>query len=242
MILMSKQVIVDQSFWELFPEGAIYVMELTGIDNHKTEGDLERFEQLLNQAVEKAERFFTEETFSHNEVIAVWREAFKQFKTKKGARSSIEALLKRASKGHSFRSINPLVDIYNSVSIEYGIPCGGETVDAIDGDMHLGTAQGGEAFRPLGEDEDSPALEGEMIYYDESGAICRCLNWREAERTMLTPETTHAILVIETVQHDQRERAEEAMQTLRERCEDYFGVSAQTYQLTKDQPSAQLDT
>lgn len=83
MILMSKQVIVDQSFWELFPEGAIYVLELTGIDNHKTEGDIERFEQLLNQAVEKAERFFTEETFSHNEVIAVWREAFKQFKTKK---------------------------------------------------------------------------------------------------------------------------------------------------------------
>jgi len=41
-----------------------------------------------------------------------WRQAFTKFKTKKGARSSIEALLKRVSQGREFNLINPLVDIF----------------------------------------------------------------------------------------------------------------------------------
>ena len=42
-----------------------------------------------------------------------WRQAFTKFKTKKGARSSIEALLKRVSQGRECNLINPLVDLYN---------------------------------------------------------------------------------------------------------------------------------
>ena len=56
---------------------------------------------------------------------------------KKGARASIEALLKRVSQGKTFDPINPLVDIYNSVSLEYAVPCGGEDLDQIAGQMHL---------------------------------------------------------------------------------------------------------
>jgi len=44
---------------------------------------------------------------------------------KKGARSSTEALLKRVSQGREFNPINPLVDVYNSVSLSYAVPCGG---------------------------------------------------------------------------------------------------------------------
>ena len=60
--------------------------------------------------------------FSDNLVIHQWRQAYSKFRTKKGARSSIEALLKRVSQGHQFRLITPLVDIYNSISIEYAVP------------------------------------------------------------------------------------------------------------------------
>ena len=40
-----------------------------------------------------------------------WRQAFTKFKIKKGARSSIEVLLKRVSQGREFNPINPLVFI-----------------------------------------------------------------------------------------------------------------------------------
>ena len=50
-----------------------------------------------------------------------------------------------------------------------------------------------------------------MIYFDEQGAVCRCLNWREAQRTMLTEETKDAVLVIEAINEEQASRDREEM-------------------------------
>lgn len=231
---MTKKVILDKEFLGIFPEGEVFLLELKGIDNTKKEDEYEKFASLLNDATKETSKFFTEEVFSNNEVVKIWREAFSKFKTKKGARSSIEALLKRANQGRTFNPINPLVDIYNSVSLEFALPCGGEDIDSIDGNMHLGLAKGGERFLPLGEEKDSPALEGEIIYYDNSGAICRCLNWREAQRTMLTENTKNAILVIETINESQKQRAEEALQKLKKLCEEYFNIDVSEFRLNKD--------
>jgi DNA/RNA-binding domain of Phe-tRNA-synthetase-like protein len=38
-----------------------------------------------------------------------------------------------------------------------------------------------------------------VIYRDDAGAICRCWNWREADRTKLTPATADAFLCIEAL-------------------------------------------
>lgn len=121
-----EKIIAEQNFWEVFPEATIEVLVVEGIDNHVDKAKEEQFHQLLNDAAKEARGYLTEETFSQNEVIAQWRQAFSRFKTKKGARSSIEALLKRASQEREFFPINPLVDIYNSISLTFGVPCGGE--------------------------------------------------------------------------------------------------------------------
>lgn len=235
-----KQAIIDPSFWELFPQGQISVLTLKGIDNHVNEADDSYFQELLNDGSRESEKFITDDTFRENTVIAEWRDALRKFKTKKGARSSIEALLKRISQGKHLSPINPLVDIYNSISLKYASPCGGENIDAIAGDLHLGLAQGGEGFRPLGDTEDSPALPGEMIYSDNDGAICRSLNWREAQRTMLTEDTTNAVLVIEAINADQAARASEAIQELKGLCEQYFKVTGTITLLTADHASTTL--
>ncbi|MFR5828293.1 MAG: B3/4 domain-containing protein [Adlercreutzia equolifaciens] len=125
--------------------------------------------------------------------------AYQKFKTKKGARCSIENLLKRVLKGNPVGSITPSVDIYNAVSLAYALPVGGEDIDAMEGDIRLGITEGGDAFRPLGEEEDAPTLEGELCYRDDAGAICRCWNWRDGERTALTDDSKKAFLIIESV-------------------------------------------
>ena len=53
-----------------------------------------------------------------------------------------------------------------------------------------------------------------MIYYDDSSAVCRSLNWRDGKRTMLTEDTTNAILIMEAVTDNQKERADLAIQAL----------------------------
>lgn len=216
--------IADPSLWEIFPEAQLNVLIVKGIaDNQGKEND-PYLTELLANGKEAANKFLHEEPFSQNPVIAEWRGAFSQFKTKKGARSSIEALLKRVSQDRDFQPINPLVDIYNSISLEFAVPCGGEDLQKIAGDIHLSQAAGGEAFLPLGAEVDAPALPGEIIYYDDEGAICRCLNWREAQRTMLTEETKDVIFFMESINAEQAKRANQAMQELKKRITEYFEV------------------
>ena len=234
------KVIVDENFWEIFPDAQISVLSVKGLNNQVDESKDPYFQDLINKASKKALAFIPDEAFTQNQVIQEWREAFSQFKTKKGARSSIEALLKRVSQGREFRPINPLVDLYNSISLSYALPCGGEDLAAIQGDLHLGKAKGGEAFFPLGAEEDAPALPEEIIYYDEAGAVCRSLNWREAQRTMLTEETRDAVLVIEAIHPNQKERALEAIEALSQLIQDYFGVTGQITHLTAQDSSVNL--
>ncbi|MHA4906542.1 B3/B4 domain-containing protein [Streptococcus constellatus] len=234
------KVTVENEFWELFPQAQISIMVAKGLDNSVNESKDLYFKSLLDKGSKRAEDFISDEPFTQNEVIQEWRQAFTKFKTKKGARSSIEALLKRVSQGREFNPINPLVDIYNSVSLSYAVPCGGEDIDKIEGGLHLAKAQGGEPFFPLGAETDAPALPEEIIYHDDEGAVCRCLNWREAKRTMLTEETRDAVLVIEAVNEEQAKRAQAAMQELQYLVEDYFGVKGEITHLTMEHPSVEI--
>ena len=234
------KVTVENEFWQVFPKAQISILVVKGLDNSVDESKDPYFKSLLDKGSKRAEDFIPDENFTQNEVIQEWRQAFSQFKTKKGARSSIEALLKRVSQGREFHPINPLVDIYNSVSLSYAVPCGGEDLDKIVGGLYLGKAKGGESFFPLGAESDAPALPEEIIYYDEEGAVCRCLNWREAQRTMLTEETKNAILVIESINEEQAVRAQAAMIELQTLIEDYFGVKGEITHLTLDNPSLEI--
>lgn len=234
------KVTVENEFWELFPQAQINIMVAKGLDNSVDESKDLYFKSLLDKGSKRAEDFISDEPFTQNEVIQEWRQAFTKFKTKKGARSSIEALLKRVSQGREFNPINPLVDIYNSVSLSYAVPCGGEDIDKIEGGLHLAKAKGGESFFPLGAETDAPALPEEIIYHDDEGAVCRCLNWREAKRTMLTEETRDAVLVIEAVNEEQAKRAQAAMQELQYLVEDYFGVKGEITHLTMEHPSVEI--
>ncbi|WP_455662297.1 B3/B4 domain-containing protein [Pradoshia sp.] len=231
---MSK-IIVDHEFWDVFPDAQLNVLIVKNIRNQCSEDKRSYFFGLLRDAAAEAKQHLTNETFSQTPVIDEWRKAFGRFKTKKGARSSIEALLKRVKQDREFTPINPLVDIYNSISLKYAVPCGGEDLHLINGDLHLGKAEGGESFLPLGADQDSPALPEEIIYYDTEGAICRSLNWREAQRTMLTEDTTNAVLIIESINEKQAQRANQAMAEMKERIDSYFQTDSITTTLNKSE-------
>ncbi len=216
-----KKFIIEDDFWELFPNAKIGIITCNGIDN--TIKDENQYKDMISQGEKEALNHLPNEEFSSNEVIKVWRDAFKKFKTKKGARSSIEALLKRVSTGKGLGTINPLVDIYNSISLKYAMPCGGEDMDKFIGDIRLTKATGDESFITLGSDKSEPPYEGEIVYKDDEGAICRCWNWRESVRTMLTEDTKNAFLCIELVDENREKDFENALKELSQLVEENLG-------------------
>ena len=116
-----------------------------------------------------------------------------------------------------------MVDIYNSISLRYALPCGGEDIDKFVGNVRLTTAVANEEFIPLGTDENSSPYEGEIVYKDDKGAICRCWNWREAVRTMLTENTKNAFLCIELTDEDRVIEFENALKHLEKMIQDNLG-------------------
>lgn len=239
---MSK-FIIEKPVWDLFPELSVGIAVARGVDNSNAKEEELKAElaAALEAANEEAKQYLTADVFSENEVIAVWRKAYQQFKTKKGVRCSIEALLKRASKGNAVSNINPLVDIYNVISLKYGLPCGGEDIDAFVGDLRLTqTAEGNDAFLALGDEENDNTLPGEVCYLDDAGAVCRCFNWRDGVRTMLTENTKNAFLIIECVDPNRKAVMEKAIADLAEQIQNKLGGSVNTAVLTSENPEMEL--
>ncbi|EPG9401211.1 TPA: hypothetical protein MIV73_16845 [Klebsiella pneumoniae] len=84
-------------------------------------------------------------------------------------------------------AIDPVVDIYNAISIRYAVPVGGENLAAYRGEPRLAIARGDEPFDTLKSAE--PVVEypepGEVIWRDDIGVTCRRWNWRQGVRTRL---------------------------------------------------------
>lgn len=238
---MSK-FIIEEPFWNLFPDAEIGIVLARNIDNTEECAEAVRPDliELLKKSNQEAKKFLTEEVLSHNKVVSVWRDAYRKFKTKKGVRSSIEALLKRVEKGKEVDVINPLVDIYNSVSLQYGLPCGGEDLDTFKGNLRLTKTQGGDLFLALGDEEYDNTLPGEICYLDDEEAVCRCWNWRDGQRTMLTEDTKNAFLIIESVDPDRLDDLKEALNKLAELTKKYLGGTTEIKILSRNNPETEI--
>lgn len=222
-----KKFIADPAFWELFPNAAIGVLTVKDINETAAlaPGQAAEVAAILKDANAAAlARLNQGIALSQNRPVAVWREAYQKFPTKKGARCSIEALLKRVSKGEPVGAIAPTVDITNAISLKYALPIGAEDMDAFRGDLHLGVMAGGEDFLPIGADEPDPPRPGELAYYDAAGVVCRCWNWRDGKRTAVKDDTTSEFIAMECVDPERMEDLEAALDELAGLLEKYTGA------------------
>jgi DNA/RNA-binding domain of Phe-tRNA-synthetase-like protein len=127
-------------------------------------------------------------------------------------------------KGHHLPHINLLVDLYNMISLRQVVPIGGEDIDKIEGDVELTFATEDEApVRLLGESEERPPRPGEVIYKDNNSAICRRWNWKQADRTKFTDQTSNGFLVIEGLPPVDRQLVEHAIDELSTLMQTYCG-------------------
>lgn len=196
-----KKFIVDEEVFNLIPDLHIGVLVLKNVNEKKelNESDASFIKNLLDNANKDAKKYVPNEPISENEVVKVWREVYQKFPTKKGARCSVENLLKRVLHDNPVGSILPSIDITNAISLKYAFPIGAEDAGKFEGDLHLGIMSGNEYYLAHGEDKEEPPLAGEVAYADEGGVVCRCLNWRDALRTEITDDTTYEFIAMECV-------------------------------------------
>lgn len=213
--------IIDPAVTDLFPDLRIGVVTAGNIDNSPSHHETAA---MLRDAESRARREFELEGLAQNPLISNWRKAYKLLRVKDG-RASHEALIRRVLKGNEIPGINTLVDIYNSLSLRYATPLGGEDMDRIVGDIKLRLASGGEDFVQLGSDETTHPDPGEVIYSDDSKVLCRKFNWRESDITKLTENTRNAFFVTETLPPFPEENLRNALRELAGLLEEHCGAT-----------------
>lgn len=223
---------VDPKIFEKFPGVRIGVLVLRGIDNTKNK---EKITVLLKEEETKQNVLLQGAEFGVLPETAGWRNIYANFGSKPSDfRSSIEALLRRVRTGNPLPQINPLVDVYNYLSIHYYLPVGAEDLDKIVGDIELTFAKGDEKGKYLGAEEEDTCYEGEVIYKDEIGFICRRWNWREGERTMIEENTKNSVLVLEALPIITDEKLKEAVNEAGCLIEKLLGGEITTNILSRD--------
>lgn len=134
--------------------------------------------------------------------LSAWSDIFRAFGAKpKRTPCSAEALRKRVLRDGSMAALDPMVDLYNAVSLRYAVPVGGENADAYRGSPRLVIASGSEPFDTM--KEGLPATEypepGEVVWCDDTGVTCRRWNWRQGVRTRLEASDKHMWFILESL-------------------------------------------
>jgi lysyl-tRNA synthetase class 2 len=231
---------VHSDIFDRFPGLNLGMVVVSGIDNRGQSEDLQR---KTREKEEEIQQNFLSETLSLHPNIQTWRRAYAAFGAKpKKFKSSIESLYRMVLKGMELRSINLLVDIYNYVSLSHIIPLGGDDLDKVAGSISLCFACGDEPFTPLNSLETEIVNEGEVIYTDEKEVLCRRWNWRECDKSKMTPETKNAVLILEGLPPVRREDIEPAAEDLRILIRKLCQGETKVFFLDINQPERELSS
>ena len=185
---------VDKRLFDLFPGLSVGAL-VCHIDNTSYGADV------LDPVIERLRTNFPYEKPQDHPHIKAWRQAF----TKVGIPaskylSSVESLLRRALKGGPFPRVNPIVDLYNAVSLEYLVPVGGHDPVPLEGEILLGYADGSEPFRPMEGGDQETAEKGEVVYKDEKEVLTRRWVWRQSRKDKVTPQTKYVFIPVDIME------------------------------------------
>lgn len=131
-----------------------------------------------------------------------WADVFQKFGAKpKRTPCSADALRKRVLRDETMPALDPIVDLYNAVSLRYAVPVGGENISAYQGSPRLAVAKGTEPFDTVKEGETTVEYpsQGEVIWCDDTGVTCRRWNWRQGIRTRLGVEAQQMWFILESL-------------------------------------------
>jgi len=147
--------------------------------------------------------------------LKAWRQAYRAFGVKKTSyRSSVERLLKNLQRGAGLPRVNALVDAYNAVSALYRMPIGADDLDRVKPPLAFRYARQADSFIALGDPASTPdpPNTGEVVYADAEKCLCRRWNWYQDGRSAIGPQTTRAVLTVQSLSDDDAQLRKAAAQ------------------------------
>jgi DNA/RNA-binding domain of Phe-tRNA-synthetase-like protein len=190
-----REIVVDAEIFDRFPgfrRGLIIVSDVENSLANETIG------RTLDEEIKKKAGV----NLIDHEFVKAWDNVYVKLGSNPNKfPPSIKSLLKRVAKSGGFPFINSIVALFNYISIKYLIPCGGDDVARIEGNLRLGLSRGQEIFIPLGSESKETPDAGEVIYFDDKtlNVMCRRWNWRNGDFTKIQDSTKRLVINIDGI-------------------------------------------
>ena len=232
-----KKIIIDDEIFEKFPDFKRGIIIVDGIENALGN---KRIKKPLNKEIEEK----VGKNCVEHEFVKAWEEVHKKFGSNPNKfPPSIKSLLKRIESGGGFPFINSVVALFNYISIKYLLPCGGDDLEKIEGNLRLGFSKGNEIFVPLGSEEKETPETGEVIYFDDKtfNVMCRRWNWRNGDFTKITENTKKIVINIDGIGPVSKSLVEEARDELAKLLGEQCKANLKIDFLDKEKREIELD-
>jgi DNA/RNA-binding domain of Phe-tRNA-synthetase-like protein len=215
---------IEEDVFLMFPRFCRGIVMAAGINNSRPCPELE---DLLRKQEDAMRRDPAIDPTTHPRLLA-WKDAYRQFGSNPNKFTpSIVFLAKQVKSGKTVRSISPAVDAFNIISLKHIIPCGGDDMNSVEGDVTLGRAVSDETFAPIFKPQEiEHPGPGEIIYVNRrtKRVLCRRWNWRNADFSKITPETGNlAVNVDGMIPAIDRKEIEAAAEGLKQLLLQYCG-------------------
>lgn len=164
------------------------------------------------------------ETLAEHPAVASWRQIFTAQGLKAAQyRSSLEALLRRLTKGQAVQVGVPAVDLYNAMSVTHSAPMGAYDVAKLGATpIVLRYCQpGADSFAPIGgKAEDFPLTDKLIVYAQDSNVLCWAVNHRDSDTSRVEDTSDAVVFFAEGLTADQAAKAEAAINATRTRLQE----------------------
>lgn len=175
-----------------FPGLCVVEGTIRSIDNT---GEIPGFDALREDIINRIRSRFTLEHVKDESLFRAYRDFFWRVgvdPTK--TRPASEALIRRILSGKNLPLINPVVNMYNLVSAETGIPIAAFDADRLEGNLTMRFARDGEEFFGIGMTKPIVLRKNQVVITDGRRVIA-VYPYRDSDATKVTRETQNVHLV-----------------------------------------------
>lgn len=232
-----KFIIRDEIF-EIFPNYVVGVVTGKNLIHDFKSSDLS---QLLNESIQTVlKRFPEESTLSNEPSIKVWRDSFQKLGLNpKDYACSVDAMIRRIIKKGSFPSINPIVDLINSLALRHIVPIGTHDTDKLTGDIEIRVSKQTDIFTPMGGVSEHINRE-EFVYADSCEVRTRKWVWRQGDKAKVFPDTKNVFCPIDGFSDVNLIAVEKAAEELEILLKKYFNADTHYYLVNKQNPRIEI--
>jgi tyrosyl-tRNA synthetase len=182
---------VNQTVFEKFPDFKVGVLVVKGIKNPENSGALR---ELLDTASQKA----MDVSPTHPK-IASWLSAFEKLGINPLENKPAHvALLDRVRGGGKIPSIEPIVDLANSVSLTHSVPIGTHSLNELSDDVEIRPTTESDTFTPMRATTTEKVESGIFAYTSGNQVLTKNLVWRQGETSKIRPSSTDVFIPIDT--------------------------------------------